>query len=331
MAYRELAASADTVLMGVVDRRDESVLTIRSGDIVSLDTWNAWGNRVTPSLTIDDVGRYVAEAGGNGPHDLTGPIAIEGAQPGDVLQIDVIDVKLRRHGFNINLDGSLGVGLLAADVPEGRVRHYTLPDGGREGLLELFPGFQVPIRPFLGYMGVAPRDPGPHSSNPPGPHGGNIDVPDLTRGSTLFLPVWTKGALFSAGDAHAAQGYGEINLTCVEASAEEVVLQFTLLRGGPALDGPRVETASEYVSVGIDESLTEACRNATRGMVAELMRRFPGLDANDAYALCSIGMDLKVSQVVNLPNVGAQASIRKELLRTGSPWFSEGAGWIRVE
>lgn len=320
--HHELRASSETVCLGAVNRTDTPVLTIESGDTVSLDTWTAWGNRVTPELTIEDVGRFVGEAGSAGPHDLTGPIAVHGARPGDVLRVDVLDLRLRSHVFNLSLPGHLGIGLLADDIAEGQVRHFQLTGD----TVEFAPGIEVPVRPFLGYLGVAPRAEGPHSSIPPGPHGGNIDVPDLVVGSSLFLPVWAEGALFCAGDAHAAQGYGEVNLTALEASAEEAVLRFTVLRGGPALTSPRAETPTEVLSLAFRESLDAASKEALRDLVAELARLRPELDPIDAYSLCSMVADLKVSQVVNA-ELGVQASIAKDVFTDGLPWFGNGSGW----
>ncbi|MFE2089148.1 acetamidase/formamidase family protein [Streptomyces sp. NPDC059460] len=327
--HHELRASAETVRLGVVDRTDEPVLTIESGDTVSLDTWNAWGNQVTPETTIADVGRYVAEASDAGPHDLTGPIAVHGARPGDVLRVDLIDLRLRPHLFNLSLPGHLGIGLLAEDFADGQVRHYQLSGSGAGTRVELAPGVEIPVRPFLGYQGVAPRDAGPHSSIPPGPHGGNIDVPDLVVGSSLFLPVWADDALFCAGDAHAAQGYGEVNLTALEASVEEAVLRFTVLRGGPALSRPRAETQADYLSLAFADSLDSAAREAARDLVQELARQHPGLSPIGAYAVASMALDLKVSQVVNA-EVGVQASVAKEIFTAPLPWFGDGSGWSEI-
>ncbi|MBO9521312.1 MAG: acetamidase/formamidase family protein [Nocardioidaceae bacterium] len=324
--HHELRASAETVRLGVVDRTDTPVLTIESGDTVSLDTWSAWGNRVTPELTLEDVGRYFGESNGAGPHDLTGPIAVHGARPGDVLRVDVLDLRLRPHAFNLSLPGHLGIGALAEDFAEGQVRHFQLSGNS----VEFAPGVRVPIRPFLGYMGVAPQADGPHSSIPPGSHGGNIDVPDLVVGSSLFLPVWADGALFCAGDAHAAQGYGEVNLTALEASAEEAVLRFTLLRGGPALTSPRAETPAEVLSLAFADTLDKAAKGALRDLVAELSRLHPELEPMDAYSLCSMVADLKASQVVNA-EVGVQASVAKDVFSPALPWFTEGSGWTVVE
>lgn len=323
--HYELRASQETVRLGVVDRSDAPVLTIESGDTVSFDTWSAWGGRVTPKMTIADVGRFVVEAGDAGPHDLTGPIAVHGAQPGDVLRVDVLDLRLRSHVFNLSLPGHLGIGLLADDIADGQVRHLQLTGD----TVEFAPGIVMPVRPFLGYMGVAPRDEGAHSSIPPGPHGGNIDVPDLVVGSSLFLPVWADGAMFCAGDAHAAQGYGEVNLTALEASAEEAVLRFTLLRGGPALTSPRAETPTEVLSLAFSESLNTASMAAMRDLVSELSRLLPDLDPIDAYSLCSMVADLKVSQVVNA-EMGVQASIAKDVFTDGLPWFGAGSGWAAL-
>ncbi|MDQ6525202.1 acetamidase/formamidase family protein [Nocardioides sp. LHD-245] len=326
--HHELRASEATVRRGVVDRTDEPVLTIESGDVVSLDTWNAWGNQVTPQTTIADVARMVHDAGDAGPHDLTGPIAMRGARPGDVLAVEVLDLVLRPHAFNLSLPGHLGIGLLAEDFADGQIRHVELTGRSAGTRTTVLPGIEIPVRPFLGYMGVAPAADGPHSSIPPGSHGGNIDVPDLVVGTTLYLPVWTDGALFCAGDAHAAQGYGEVNLTALEASVEEATLRFTLLRGGPALTAPRAETPTEFLTTAFAGSLEEACREATRAMV-DVVSTQHGLSRIDAYALCSMALDLKISQVVNA-ELGVQAGLARELFTDALPWFGPGSGWEPV-
>lgn len=324
--HHELRASAETVRLGQVDRRDEPVLTIDSGDTVTLDTWNAWGNRVTPEMTIADVAQFVQEAGDAGPHDLTGPIAVSGARSGDVLRIDILDLRLREHVFNLNLPGHLGIGLLAEDVAEGQVLHYKLDAGSAR--VEFAPGIEVPVRPFLGYMGVAPRADGPHSSIPPGCHGGNIDVPDLVVGTSLYLPVWAPDALFCAGDAHAAQGLGEVNLTALEASVEEMTLRFTVLRGGTSLTAPRAETPTEYLALAFDEELSVACKQATKEMVG-VMSDHHQISEVEAYALCSMVLDLKISQVVN-EKMGVQASVARDVFTGGLPWFDARSGWEPV-
>lgn len=327
--HHELPATKRTVLRGVVSQSDAPALTIDSGDTVSIETWTAWGNRITPATTMEDVLRMSAEAGDAGPHDLTGPIAVRGAVPGDVIRVDVLDIRLRPHVYNFNLPGHLGRGVLAEDVADAAISHYRLTGSGTDSRLEFAPGIEVPVRPFLGYMGVAPPAEGPHRSSPPGAHGGNIDVPDLTVGSSLFLPVWAEGGLFCAGDAHAAQGYGEVNITALEASAEAAVLRFTLLRGGPPLGHPRAETPSDYLSLAFDPSLVTACTLATRDIVGELCRIRPDLARHDAYALCSMGLNLKISQLVNGP-MGIHACLPKELFPKGLPWFDEPAGWRTV-
>jgi acetamidase/formamidase len=321
--HHSLDASPETVRTGRVDRADPPVLTVDSGDTVSFDTWNAWANAVTPETTMGDVAENVQRFAPAGPHDLTGPIEVRGAQPGDVLKVELLDLRLRRHAFNLSLPGHLGIGLLAEEVRDGQIRHYDLDPDTAE--VEVFPGIVLQRRPFLGYMGVAPKAEGPHSSIPPSGHGGNIDVPDLTVGSTLYLPVWAPGALFSAGDAHACQGYGEVNLTALEASVEEAVVRFTVLSGGPALDRPRGETDRSYLALAFDESLNRASRTATADLVQELAR-VTALPLGDAYALCSMALDLKVSQVVN-EQWGVQAELPKSIFAQPVPWFDDAAGW----
>ena len=241
-----LRATEKTVRLGVIDRADSPVLSIDSGDEVSIETWSGWGNSIDASTTIGDVMARASTLDEAGPHDLTGPIEVRGAQAGQVLRVDVLELKPGAHATNVNIPGAVGVGLLPDLFPEGSMRHYTL---NRERMtVELAPRLTVPLAPFLGFMAVAPRDDGPHNSIPPGPHGGNIDLKDLVVGSALYLPIWNAGALFYAGDGHALQGNGEVNVTALEAPFEEARLRLSVI-DGPSLSLPRAErTASGSLS-----------------------------------------------------------------------------------
>ena len=245
----------------------------------------------------------------HGPHDLTGPVEVRGAQAGDVLRVDVLALTPSSRATNVTVPGAVGVGLLPDLFEEGVMRHYELDR--KRMTVELLPDVNVPLTPFLGFMAVAPRDPGPHNSIPPGPHGGNIDLKDLTVGSTLYLPIWKDGAGFYAGDGHARQGNGEVNVTALEAAFEEARLKLTAIPG--TLELPRAETAEAWITLGIGSDFSTAAREATRGMI-ELLGEFLELDTAEAYAFCSMCVDLEITQAVN-GAVGVHARLDKSLIR----------------
>ena len=308
MTHLWLRASRETVHTGVIDRSLPPVLTVESGDEVSFETWNAWGNAVDETLTIEDVMERILGSDGRGPHDLTGPVEVRAANPGDILQVDVLEVRVRDRAFNLNLPLELHAGILPERYPSGSVRHYRLDLERNEA--ELAPGVRVPLAPFLGIMAVAPAESGWKSSLLPGPYGGNLDLKELVAGSTIYFPVFAPGVRFSIGDAHAAQGDGELNVTALETSVEEARLRLTLLEG-PAHDMPCVETPETWITLGIGETLDEAAAAATGRMLDFLLRI--GIGEDDAYAIGSIAVDLAVTQVVN-HIVGVHAKLPKAAL-----------------
>lgn len=307
-----LPANGKTLRTGVVDRSHPPVLTVESGDTVDLATGTCWGDVVRPGMTMADVLRESAAWSGVGPHDLTGPIAVAGAEPGDALKVEVLGLTLREHAFNLDLPGHMGYGLLPEDFRDGHMRHYRLDLENMS--VELGAGLTIPIAPFPGFLGTAPAASGPHSSVPPGGHGGNLDLKELTAGSSLYLPVWAAGALLYAGDIHAAQGNGEVNLTALEASASSLRLRLTVIAGA-RLSGPRAETAAHLITMGFGATLDEAARMATRDMIL-VLRNCLGISASDAYALCSMAVDLSVTQTAN-GAVGVHAMVPKQL--AGAP------------
>ena len=303
-----LRASTETVRLGLIDRSDPSVLLIGSGDEVSFETWSGWGNSIGPETTIEDVMQLAGSLGEAGPHDVTGPVEILDARAGDVLRVDVLVLTPGPRATNVTVPGAVGVGLLPELFAEGVMRHYELD---RERMtVELLPDLRVPLGPFLGFMAVAPRDPGPHNSIPPGPHGGNIDLKDLTVGSTLYLPIWKDGAGFYAGDGHALQGNGEVNVTALEAAFDEARLRLTVVPG--PLEFPRAETPEAWITLGFGPDFAAAAREATRGMIG-LLGELIQLDPAEAYAFCSMCVDLEITQAVN-GAVGVHARLDKRLL-----------------
>lgn len=309
MAQHVLPASSETVRVGVIDQAHPPVLTVEPGDIVVLETWNHWADGVTPDTTLEDVIRFRnVDYPGRGPHSLTGPIEVQGARPAQVLQVDILELVTREHGFNLHLPGTYGMGLLPEDFPEGGIKHFHLD---LESMTtEFAPGIRIPLAPFLGVMGVAPENAGPHSSVPPGPFGGNIDLTDLVAGTSLYLPVFVDGARFYVGDAHACQGDGEVNLSAIETAMRRSCLRLSLL-DGPPIPRPRAETPSHFITLAFDTDLDEAVRLAIRDMIDWLVGEY-GLSRRDAYSLCSVGVDVGVTQIVNLTR-GAHAKLPRAI------------------
>ena len=281
-------------------------LTIASGDTVHFDCIDSSGAQVQPGMTTDQFQRIDRSL----IHALTGPVAIHGAAPGDVLQIDVLSVRHKGWGWTSVIPG---LGFLKQRFAEPHLFHWQLD---AETSHSLAPAI-VPLRPFCGVMGVAPAQPGEHRTRPPGSFGGNMDVRELATGATLYLPVQQPGALFSCGDAHAAQGDGEVCINGIECPAE-ASLRFTLHRQ-QLLSGPLVESAPSdehgpaWLVVESDTDALTAARNATHRMVDLLIARW-AFDPVHAYLLCSVALKLQISQVVNEPMITVAAAIAKSIL-----------------
>jgi len=296
----ELKASPATVHRGFFDASLKPVLTIDSGDIVRLETASGnprWFEKLGVPKEKIPAELYAVFEGvdndGRGDHTLNGPIAIRGAEPGDMLEIRIRSVDVRLpiggQGFVPNR------GLLPEEFPyeKGRV---TWIDVGRR-MVQFAPGIEIPAKPFWGVIGVAPPSSmGRVSSGPPNVFGGNLDNPDLGAGSTLYLPVHVGGALLSIGDGHAVEGHGEVSLSAVETSLKGEIQ--VVLHKGRRLRWPRAETATHYITMGLDPDLDEAAKIATREML-DLLVETKGLSREDAYLLTSIAMDLFVTQVVD--------------------------------
>lgn len=312
-----LSATPDTVHWGFFAPDLEPVLTIQPGETVKIETVNAAGfpmenpaafaeaNGLEITGAVADLIAIIENVEKQGVHIMTGPIAVEGAEPGDVLELRIHEVEPRAPFYGVNLTNTVG-GSLPSIVPEGgwsKVYHLDM----ERRMVPFNEVIEVPMVPFMGIMGVAATERLP--SPPPGRHGGNIDLKEITAGTSLFLPVTVAGALFSAGDGHAAQGDGESNLTAIEAPLDMTV-EF-ILHKGMELNFPRVETPTHYISMGLDPDLNLAAQYAVQESVDFLSARF-GLDTMEAYALTSIGVDLEVSQIVD-GTKGIHAMIPKSL------------------
>jgi acetamidase/formamidase len=283
-------------------------MVIDSGDVVHFECQDSSGAQVQPGMTAQE---FTAIDRGK-IHALTGPVEVRGAEPGDVLQIDVLEVKHKGWGWSSVTEG---LGLLKRRFRDPFLFHWELLESVTCSLAPAV----VPLRPFCGIMGVAPRERGEFRTRAPGVFGGNLDVRELCAGSTLYLPVQQPGALFSCGDAHAAQGDGEVCINGIECPAD-VTLHFRLHKGQP-LSGPLLESAKTQASEDagqwvVVESATdslEAAHSATDRMVDFLAERW-GMEPVDAYLLCSVAMNLQLSQVVNEPMITVAAGISKSVL-----------------
>lgn len=307
-----LAATPHTVHTGFFDSAIPPVLTIESGDTVNLSTMMLMDDQLRGGMTFETLlalrqGYADRKVGG---HTLTGPIFVTGADAGDVLEIRIGKLVPVEFGVNYHLPGHMGIGGLPEDFPGGRIKTFRLD---RERWETTFaPGITLPLAPFLGVMGVAPRPGERRPAAVPDYFGGNIDNKELREGATLFLPVSVPGALFSAGDAHAAQGDGEVNVTAIETALEEAVLQF-IVRKDMQLQRPLAETPTHWITMGFHADLDEAAKIALRDAI-RFLTDVKGMASDDAYAFASVAADLHVTQIVDT-NKGIHAMIPKGVFR----------------
>ncbi len=296
-----LKATPKTVAWGHYHAKTPPALRIKSGDSVEVDTLltNSPDRLERAGLppdqveqTLRDIHREVTDKGPGG-HILTGPIFIEGAEPGDTLEVRIETVKLALP-YSYNAFGPRS-GAIPEDFPRSKMRIIPLD---RDAMTARFAeGVEVPLRPFFGSMGVAPPEAlGRVSSAPPGIHAGNLDNKDLVAGTTLFIPVHVPGALFQVGDGHAAQGDGEVDITALETSLTGTLRFF--VRKDAHLNWPRAETPTHFIAMGLDKDLDEAMKIAVREAV-DLIASRKKLDRDDAYMLCSVAVDFRVTQVVD--------------------------------
>jgi acetamidase/formamidase len=318
-AEHTLMPSPQNVHIGYFLASLKPVLTIDSGDIVNIESAASIvpdvidKSGVVPPSAVPQYQRDIygqVKDRGPGPHILTGPIEIKGAEPGDVLEVRILDVGLALDwGFNRQRS-------YTGALPDEFTAQWTriIPINRQAKTAEVAKGVVVPVdKPFFGTMGLAP-DPGVGriSSGPPGVHSGNMDNKDLIAGTTLFMPVHAPGALFSAGDAHAAQGHGEVDLTAVETGLRGK-FQF-IVRKDMKLVWPRAETPTHWIAMGMDRDLWSAAKMAVRQAV-DLLASQHGLSRDDAYMLASVACDVEVTQLVD-GNVGVHVRIPKSIFTT---------------
>lgn len=283
------------------DRAFSPALIVSAGESVEFETVDASGGQLHEGSTVTDVTAMDFDK----VNPVTGPVFVEGAEPGDALKVTVLSFKPSGWGWTANIPG---FGLLSDQFPEAAL-HIWRYDPGTLAPSAYGPGGRVPLKPFCGTIGLAPADPGPHSIIPPRRVGGNMDIRDIAEGTELWLPVEVAGALFSVGDTHAAQGDGEVCGTAIE-SPMTVALSFDLEKKAN-LPAPRFRTPGPVsrhfdvkgydVTTGIGPDLMQASREAVMAMIDLLCGRH-GMAPVDAYMLCSVAGDLRISEIVDAPN-----------------------------
>jgi len=310
-----LEATPATVAYGYYWSEAQPVLRIASGDVIDVDTLltntpegltkaGVPDERIQASLKAI-VSQVTGDRRGPGGHILTGPVYVEGAAPGDVLEVEIQSIELAiDYGYN----GCKGV-LPENCEPNAPVR--IIPLDRARMTAEFAPGIVIPLRPFFGSMGVAPApEAGRVSSNPPGRHAGNLDNRELVAGSRLFIPLFARGALFEIGDGHAAQGDGEVDQTAIETSLRARIR--LTVRKDMKLSWPRAETATDYISMATDPDLNVATRTAIQEMVDFLVAE-KRLTRHAAYQLVSIAGNVAITQLVDKPNVGVHVRLPKSI------------------
>src|ERR1700744_208979 len=311
----ELLAKPTNIAWGYYWSKAKPVLSVHSGDTVRIQTLSTCGPNerlLGEGVKPEDIPAYNADIyrevkdKGPGGHILTGPVAIEEAEPGDVLEVQILkidlDVPCACNGFGP------GRGYLPNDYPYGRSKIIPLD---REKMLAHFaPGIEIPLRPFFGSMGVAPPESaGRIDSAPPWMHGGNMDNKELVAGTTLYVPVHAKGALFEVGDGHAGQGNGEVDITAMETFLSGT-FRFVVHKDMHLL-WPRAETPASYISMGFSPDLKEATTLAVRDMIDFLVKE-KHLSRDEAYMLTSVAVDVDITQLVD-GNVGVHAMCPKRI------------------
>jgi Predicted acetamidase/formamidase len=312
----DLSLAPEHVHWGYYDAAVKPALRIASGDRVRVETMVARGVQRLKLAGATDaeipeslqaVERGIKERG-PGAHPLTGPIFVEGAEPGDTLEVRLLAIDFL-HPFGVTAINP-GGGVLPSDFPYSQVRLLRWQTGADS--IEFRPGVRLKLTPFFGSIGVAPPIlSGRLSSTPPGFHGGNLDNKDLIVGSVVYLPIHVSGALLSIGDGHGMQGDGEVTGTALETSLRGTIE--VRVRKGERIRWPRAETPTHYVTMGLDPDLNEAARLATREMVDYLVSE-KALSRDDAYMLCTLSADLRVTQAVD-ETKGVHALMAKSIFR----------------
>jgi acetamidase/formamidase len=317
MTLHRLAATPETIRWGAFDASFPPLVTVNSGDTVVLECVSGAVEMMPPAdsgLVVPAAlaAIHAANVPRLGPHILTGPVGIAGAEPGDMLEVKIEKIEFGAD-WGFCAFRPLG-GTIPEDFPYKFLSHIKVDKTARTGTLPW--GTELPLAPFFGVMGVAPPPAyGAISTKEPREHGGNLDNKELQAGSTLFLPVWTPGANFSAGDGHGVQGDGEVCINALEMCLTGT-FTFILHKGGgeraPLIKFPRAETPTHFITMGMNEDLDLAMKQALREMITFICSR-TNLSRDQAYQLCSLAVDFHVTQTVN-GEKGIHGMLRKGLL-----------------
>lgn len=281
------------------DRDLKPILEVDPGQTANFEIIECSGGQLTKNSSADELTNLDFDT----INPVSGPIYIKGAEPGDTLEVEILDFHSLEWGWTGVLPG---FGLLTEEFPDPLLKTYDLTGRNKT---EFLPGIDLFIKPFPGTIGVALPEKGNFSVVPPRKNGGNMDSRHLTRGTKLYLPVWVEGALFSFGDTHAAQGDGEVCGTAIEASME-IDVRFKLHKGKsiaepryeiPGPPTPEADSRGYYVTTGHGEDLFRASKNAIRYMIEHLVDTY-GMEPGEAYMLCSVAVDLRISEIVDQPN-----------------------------
>jgi acetamidase/formamidase len=273
-------------------RRIAPAVRVPSGSIIEAFTHDATGGQVTPTSTTADT----ANIDWDRIHTLTGPVYVEGAEPGDVLAVRLIELEPAEWGW---MENHPDFGFLIGEFGTRVLQTFKLDKARNE--VEFAPGIRIPMKPFAGVMGVAPDTDEMLNTIPPRANGGNLDDPHLVAGTTVYFPVFVAGGLFSIGDTHAVQGLGEVSGTAME-TPMRIVYEIRVIKGGRSIAEPQYETADYYATTGFGTTIDEAAKQATRYMIDYLMAT-QGLNRDQAYMLCSLAGDLKIAEAVDAPHM----------------------------
>lgn len=268
------------------------VLRVPSGSVIEVFTHEATGGQLSLDSTVDALANLDMDK----VHTLTGPVYVEGAEPGDVLAVELLEIEPGDWGWMAIISG---FGFLADEFEENVFK--TFPLDKQDNVLEFADGIRVPLEPFAGVMGVAPDTDELLNTIPPRANGGNMDDPHLVVGTTVYFPVLVPGALFSIGDTHGAQGAGEVSGTAIE-TPMRIVYRISAIKTDRPIEEPQYETEDYYATTGFATTIDEAARKATRYMIDYLVET-RGLTRNEAYMLCSLAGDLKIAETVDLPHM----------------------------
>jgi acetamidase/formamidase len=284
-------------------RKIAPVLSVPDGAIIEFNTEEATDGQLNANSTIEDVMNLSFEP----IHPLTGPVFVEGAQPGDVLAVRLHEIEIGAWGWTAIIPG---FGFLSDDFTEPFLKTYQFSEGDQ--FVQFNDRISLPVKPFAGVLGVAPDTDSLLSTIPPRANGGNMDDPFMVAGTTVYLPIFVEGALFSIGDAHVTQGLGEVCGTAIEAPMRFIV-ELNVIKG-KKIQEPQYETDDYYATTGFDTTIDGAAKKAVKYMVNYLIEE-KGMEPNEAYALCSLAGDLHIAEVVDVPHMLVSVHMPKAIFK----------------